>query len=307
MLVLNSNSSYTGDNKDLPGYWPTFGIDPLIAISLRRVSPGYSGPAIRVRRSSDSAETDIGFDANGNLDTATMLSFSGSASLYVSVWYDQSGNGLHATRSTLDGQGRIVNNGVIEMMGSRPGIYLDGINDGFSLDAAGFELIGSKTVASAITFRMNQNVASTPISIFSFYDSGKSKTYRRYNLAMNFRPSENMRPQILSTQSDTDNASNILTINDSITTQHNSSICSYIDGTNGVQGIRLNDGEFNTGSASKSPIANVFHAVLGGGSWSSGALQEPAPLRVSEFILATDLNSFFLSNINANQMKYFTD
>lgn len=53
MLVLNSNSAYTGDKKDLPGYWPTFGYTPTVALSLRQLSASYTGPAIRVRRSSD--------------------------------------------------------------------------------------------------------------------------------------------------------------------------------------------------------------------------------------------------------------
>ena len=39
-----------------------------VAYSLRKLSLAYSGSAIRVRRSSDNAEQNIGFDASGNFD-----------------------------------------------------------------------------------------------------------------------------------------------------------------------------------------------------------------------------------------------
>ncbi|HDZ0636275.1 TPA: hypothetical protein RRT33_005181, partial [Klebsiella pneumoniae] len=92
MLVLNSNSAYTGDKKDLPGYWPTFGYTPTVALSLRQLSASYTGPAIRVRRSSDNTEINIGFTAEGDLDTTALLNFCGSGNGFISVWYDQSGN-----------------------------------------------------------------------------------------------------------------------------------------------------------------------------------------------------------------------
>ena len=41
------------------------------------MSNSYSGSAIRVRRSNDNVELNIGFDAGGNLDTASLLSFVG--------------------------------------------------------------------------------------------------------------------------------------------------------------------------------------------------------------------------------------
>ena len=45
------------------------------AYSLRKLRAGYYGSAIRVRRSLDNQETNIGFDANGNLDLTSLLSF----------------------------------------------------------------------------------------------------------------------------------------------------------------------------------------------------------------------------------------
>ena len=49
--------------------------------SLRRFTKGEDNNAIRVRRSSDDTEQDIGFDTNGDLDTTALLAFVGSQNL----------------------------------------------------------------------------------------------------------------------------------------------------------------------------------------------------------------------------------
>lgn len=86
---------------------------PTGAYSLRKLSCAYTGYAIRVRNSSSGATKDIGFIANGDLDTATLKSFIGSNSGTVNIWYDQSGNGRNATQSTAANQPQIVNAGVL--------------------------------------------------------------------------------------------------------------------------------------------------------------------------------------------------
>jgi hypothetical protein len=45
-----------------------------VAYSLRKLRTAYSGNAIKVRRSSDNLEQDIGFVGN-DLDTASLLTF----------------------------------------------------------------------------------------------------------------------------------------------------------------------------------------------------------------------------------------
>jgi hypothetical protein len=45
------------------------------AYSLRKVRSAYTGSAVRVRRSSDDGLQDIGFDANGDLDTTALTTF----------------------------------------------------------------------------------------------------------------------------------------------------------------------------------------------------------------------------------------
>lgn len=60
---------------------------PLAAYSIRKLSSSYSGPAIRVERPSDNAETDLAL----GFTKADADAF--GANLTVVKWYDQSGNG----------------------------------------------------------------------------------------------------------------------------------------------------------------------------------------------------------------------
>ena len=53
--------------------------------SLRKVNSTYTGPAIRVRRSSDNTESDINFKSNGDLDTTALLSFANPVAATFSI------------------------------------------------------------------------------------------------------------------------------------------------------------------------------------------------------------------------------
>lgn len=88
----------------------------------RRLVSSYSGALVRIRRSSDDAELDIGYAANGALDTAAITAFVGSNSAYATKVYDQvTSNDF--IQSTALIQPRIVNAGALDMAGSSPAIY----------------------------------------------------------------------------------------------------------------------------------------------------------------------------------------
>jgi len=89
------------------------------AYSLRKLRSAYTGSAIRVRRSSDSTEQDIGF-VNNELDTVSLLTFVGAGSGLVTTWYDQSTSGSNATQVTAVNQPRSVNAGVVETKNGKP-------------------------------------------------------------------------------------------------------------------------------------------------------------------------------------------
>jgi hypothetical protein len=94
------------------------------AFSLRKLRTAYTGNAIRVRRSIDNIEQDFGF-MQGELDTSALLSFCSTGNGFITVWYDQSGNGKNATQATLALQPKIVSGGVLLTSGSKPSMQYD--------------------------------------------------------------------------------------------------------------------------------------------------------------------------------------
>jgi hypothetical protein len=113
------------------------------AYSVRRLSEVYSGSLMEVRRSSDNALQDIGFDANGDLDTTSLLSFVGEGDGFIRTWYDQSGNAYNATQTTTSAQPQIVSSGVISNKNSKPAIDFSGGNWKLDANAAASEFAGT--------------------------------------------------------------------------------------------------------------------------------------------------------------------
>jgi hypothetical protein len=112
-----------GNTLDLTGN-PT--ATPLVAFSLRKLSSAYTGSAIQVRRSSDGTTQNIGFTPAGDLDTATLKTFVGSGTGYVTCWFDQSGNSYNATQGTAAIQPTIMTGGVINRDNGQPSVYTNG-------------------------------------------------------------------------------------------------------------------------------------------------------------------------------------
>jgi len=97
--------------------------------AARRLSSTYTGSLIRVRRSSDNAEQDIGYTTGNVLDQSALTSFVGANNGFVVTIYDQSGNAKNATQATAINQPRIVNAGSIDLINGLPAILGDGSND----------------------------------------------------------------------------------------------------------------------------------------------------------------------------------
>jgi hypothetical protein len=86
--------------------------DAAVAYSFRKLRNAYAGSAIRLRRSDNDAEADIGFDANGAFDTAAAATHLGGNTGFIVTWYDQSGNGLDVTQATEANQPSYVASGI---------------------------------------------------------------------------------------------------------------------------------------------------------------------------------------------------
>ena len=87
------------------------------AYSFRKLRSAYAGACLRVRRSSDNTELDIGF-ALSAVDTATILSFCGSGSGFITAWYDQSGNGQNMAQAAAANQPRLCLSGTLDRLGN---------------------------------------------------------------------------------------------------------------------------------------------------------------------------------------------
>lgn len=115
---------------------------PSVAYSVRKLKRTYTGYAMRVRRSSGGSPSgDVAFDGTGvvsgnSIITITTVGTSGytlgakmtfsafysGASVYVSTWYDQSGNARDVSQSTTSQQPRIVNAGTLEVANSKASV-----------------------------------------------------------------------------------------------------------------------------------------------------------------------------------------
>jgi hypothetical protein len=102
------------------------------AYSLRLLDSTYTGDAINVRRASDNAVQDIGFDANGDLDTSALATFCAGTDGYVVRWYDQSGNGNDAVQATTSAQPQIVASGSVLTENGKAALRFDGSDDLFN-------------------------------------------------------------------------------------------------------------------------------------------------------------------------------
>jgi hypothetical protein len=115
--------------------------------SMRKQLTAYAGSCMRVRRSSDNAEQDIGF-ASGVIDTAAMVTFGGVNVLTVKTWYDQSGGGHDLTQTTNASQPQIMGAAALNR-----GVTFDGAND--------FMSSGNSGTPSAFTVFLKGNIEST--------------------------------------------------------------------------------------------------------------------------------------------------
>ena len=99
-----------------------------MAYSVRKLRSAYAGNALRVRRSSDNAEQDIGF-VGADLDTSSLLSFVGAGNGFVTTWYDQSTSGINPVQATTTKQPKIVSSGAVETINGKPALLFDGVDD----------------------------------------------------------------------------------------------------------------------------------------------------------------------------------
>lgn len=129
--------------------------------TARKLRAAYGGNCIKVRRSSDDTEQDIGFITNGAgnvvLDTPALATFCASTDGFVHILYDQTANSLNLT-NVNSGQPKIVSSGIILTgSGGRVIADLDGSDDGLFIVKVQILPVTYWLVASPTTFVNNDN------------------------------------------------------------------------------------------------------------------------------------------------------
>lgn len=100
----------------------------LFGISVRQLRATYAGDDVEIRRSSDNATSDTGFNSN-QLDQSAATTFVGANNGLTRTLYDQTANGNDAQQTTSSAQPRIINSGSFETINSKPALLFDDVND----------------------------------------------------------------------------------------------------------------------------------------------------------------------------------
>ena len=230
------------------------------AYSVRRLSSSYTDGLIRVRRSSDDTEQDIGFDSNGDLDSTALLAFVGTGGTdngFVTTWYDQSGNGNDATNATESEQPLIVDGGSVAQF--------DGINavefNGTSHELAA-SLSLSTTAFSSFSVAGTDGAAGTNAqAIFGSNATAFYSQIRSYDLETRISTSP-----ILTLDDDIGNNPNQMQLFASI--NGTSAGNQYIDGTIG------NQSPLDTSSSGGISETSVYIGSVNGQRYLGGGISE---------------------------------
>ena len=103
MFVINSYVYQSFSGLDLANFSSD---SPVLALSTRRINSGYTGPLIRLRRSTDSTEQDFGssLSMGETVDYSAIDTFLGGGTAHVVKWYDQSGQGRDLQQTVASDQ-----------------------------------------------------------------------------------------------------------------------------------------------------------------------------------------------------------
>ena len=143
------------------------------AYSLRLLDSTYTGSAIRVRRSSDNTEQDIGFNVFSELDTVSLTAFAGTGDAFVKTWYSQTGSN-DATQTTTSAQPQIVSSGAVLTDNGKPAALFTGSQN---LDSGTISATGTATnfvVAQITGGASNRALFYTP-EIINLYNGANWK------------------------------------------------------------------------------------------------------------------------------------
>jgi hypothetical protein len=273
----------------------TLGVTADRAYSLRQMKSANT-TAITVRRTSDNTTQDIGF-SGGLLDTASLSTFVGSGSGYVTKWWDQSGNGRHLTQATTSAQPMIVNAGTVVTSGGKPAVTFDGSDDVLYTSTASLWAAGAATACSVLK-------ASTPAAPGRWWaESVSTLAGAQYSLMQPNNAGVSTGQGVISTSDS--NAASIITAQGSLA-PFNGAIHQSSATDTGTALAQWLDGAVDlTSTAYTRPSSTTKDRFALGGVIRSGSLA-PAAMTFSESLFfASVLSTSNRQTVEADQKTFY--
>jgi hypothetical protein len=169
-LIQNNGFVHVDPTSIEPSPWLLDNYSAVAGYSVRKLSLAATS-AFRVKRTSDNSEQDIGFDVNGNLDTGSLTSFVGGATGRIVDWYDQSGNGNHASLAFGDGP-EVVITGTLQTSNGKLAPYF--LSNGTQPDALDAPNFISPDAAKTVYVVYTPTAVGTNDNVFNLCNSGVS-------------------------------------------------------------------------------------------------------------------------------------
>ena len=279
------------------------------AYSLRKLRTAYSGSAVRVRASTSGAEGDVSFDVNSTISasstlTVTAVGTSGlsigqqvtfstfwnaggsNQNVFVTTWYDQSGNARNATQATQASQPQIVSSGVVILTNTKPSLQYDGVDDSLrTIDLIG---ISGNANVSAISVHKQINTASRR----NIYHFGGTDTLQSFSLFANLRGTN---------QYEFATNANDFRTNFSTNTNTILSFLIKIPGIiNTTTSIYFNSNLSADRGGSSANIPNFTNTILSIGNWIYPDFPSPFSGNISEVIFYNDSQASNRTGIETN-------
>lgn len=154
--------------------------------AARRLSSSYTGALIRVRRSSDNTEQDIGYNGSNVLDESALTSFVGANNGLVTKLYDQSGNGQDLSQSIAEWQPTIVSSGTIVKRLSKPALDF-GFNNTVTSNLLNSTISFNATDITVIGLGSKKSSSASSYTYSRLYSlSGSGNDYDNSNSLLSF-------------------------------------------------------------------------------------------------------------------------
>lgn len=253
-----NGNGFTGAYDDIPNIVAAYG--------MRRLLSSYTGNLLRIRRSSDNAEQDFGYDDNGDLDTAAIATFIGAGSGFVVTWYDQSGGAHNATQATALQQPLYV----ASDQNSKPVTSFDDTGDRLGA----LDVFGGATLGNLSMIAVYSAASSSDTRRAYGFGARSIDGYTSSKIHLNPATENSLRFEGANITGSIAHPANFFV---RVTTKNNTTYHDYTNGSTNINGGSVTDGgivdDFYMGYLNNPTICKISEIVVSSSVWSTGDRQ----------------------------------